>query len=399
MAKYVNVESGDYTLKIGNGGNIVLDTGVPSQPGKVIVTGDLEIRGATTSVFTNDLVIDDNIIQLNRPELIDDDADPGTPPVLPSLVPEDIISGIEVNRGAGQPTARWVYDGSISYVDPQTSSYDPVDINVIKGAWVPRVEGGTNSLLGIQAVSITTPGTDLNLLGVQADGTKNPGVLTVSGTEDYAERLRLRAAAFGSEAGALGLPSTITDDDIPNRKFINDRIQFQLTQTRQPRIQDGTFGATETFVEVTDSPGNVAGVSTATVGIDGVITSTFRDTTTRFFDVVIEGNAIRSTIEDQSLVLVGDRYGSVEIDDSLVLTPTSQHLNGLAGPGDAVIDPATPPVGTKLYSKIEGTGGTGIYFVNQEVEEDINGTLTVTKPSNRDEIISKNKAILYSMIF
>ena len=57
MAKYVNVESGDYTLKIGNGGNIVLDTGVPSQPGKVIVTGDLEIRGATTSVFTNDLVI------------------------------------------------------------------------------------------------------------------------------------------------------------------------------------------------------------------------------------------------------------------------------------------------------------------------------------------------------
>jgi len=140
MAKYVNVESGDYTLKIDNGGNIILDTGIPSLPGKVIVTGDLEIQGATTTVYSNDLVIDDNIIQLNRPSTDDGE--------LPVLTPEEILSGIEVNRGAGVDPARWVYDGSISFTDPQTDS-------VVGGAWVPRVEGG--NLLGIQAVSISTP--------------------------------------------------------------------------------------------------------------------------------------------------------------------------------------------------------------------------------------------------
>jgi hypothetical protein len=375
MAKYVNVESGDYTLKIDNGGNIILDTGIPSLPGKVIVTGDLEIQGATTTVYSNDLVIDDNIIQLNRPSTDDGE--------LPVLTPEEILSGIEVNRGAGVDPARWVYDGSISFTDPQTDS-------VVGGAWVPRVEGG--NLLGIQAVSISTPdAVNLNLIGTVADGPgsskPNTGMVTVKGATGYADRIgNLQLAIVDSGLLPNPTPDEVEKlDYIPNVEWVLEQIAFTLTQTRQPRIEEGTFAGTETYVETQDD--TVSGTSQVLIAIDGNITSTFQDTNTRLFDVTIEGNTIRSTEQDQDLVLVGDRYGSVKVDDSLILTPTSQHLNGLLGPGDAVIDPDAPVAagGVKIYAKPEEPGGTGIFFVNEGF--------------TRDELISKNKAILYSMIF
>lgn len=385
MAKYVNVESGDYTLKIDNGGNIILDTGIPSLPGKVIVTGDLEIRGATTTVYTNDLVIDDNIIQLNRSTTND-----GALPVLDQKL---ITSGVEVNLGSAEdpgdpgtflpiPPAQWIYDGSVVFKDPQNPG-EPFS----RGTWVSKKSSG--ELLGIQTVGITTPGENLNLLGVLSDGAggtiPHPGVLTVKGTEDYADRIGNLSLAIVDDQV---LPNPTTDeieklDYIPNVEWVLEQISFTLTQTRQPRIQEGTFGAAETFVETQDD--TVSGTSQVLVGIDGVVTTTFNDTTVRMFDVSVEGNSIKSSVQDENLVLFGSRYGHVEVNDSLILTPTSQHLDGLPTPGDAVINPPVPDVGVKLYAKAEEPGGTGIFFVNEG--------------ASRDELISKNKAILYSMIF
>jgi hypothetical protein len=41
--------------------------------------------------------------------------------------------------------------------------------------------------------------------------------------------------------------------------------------------------------------------------------------------------------------------------------------------------------GIKIYSKTSGTGNTGLYFVNEN--------------EYQDEIISKNRALLYGMLF
>ena len=70
--------------------------------------------------------------------------------------------------------------------------------------------------------------------------------------------------------------------------------------------------------------------------------------------------------------------GSVVVNDILNLTETP-------GVDDPTVDPSAPSEGIKLYSKTQGTGNTGLYFVN--------------KSNTSDEIISNNRALVYSMIF
>ena len=48
-------------------------------------------------------------------------------------------------------------------------------------------------------------------------------------------------------------------------------------------------------------------------------------------------------------------------------------------------DPAAPTTGIKLYSKRPQGGDTGIYFVN--------------KNEDKDELISRKRAMLYSLMF
>ena len=67
-----------------------------------------------------------------------------------------------------------------------------------------------------------------------------------------------------------------------------------------------------------------------------------------------------------------DPTGVVQIDDTL-------HIR------QAIHVPTQPSDGNKLYMQAESYGQTGMFFVNSQ------GT--------RDELISKNRSILYSMLF
>ena len=73
MSKVLKVENGNYTVKVEAGQTIILDTargtttGSPSQPaGTVIVRGSLEVEGTTTTIDSQNLVVEDNIITLNE---------------------------------------------------------------------------------------------------------------------------------------------------------------------------------------------------------------------------------------------------------------------------------------------------------------------------------------------
>ena len=48
MSKVLKVENGNYKVTVQSGGTITLDTGV--ETGTTIVTGDLEVKGTTTTV-------------------------------------------------------------------------------------------------------------------------------------------------------------------------------------------------------------------------------------------------------------------------------------------------------------------------------------------------------------
>jgi hypothetical protein len=72
------------------------------------------------------------------------------------------------------------------------------------------------------------------------------------------------------------------------------------------------------------------------------------------------------------LVLQAQGTNSVRIDDTLMIKSTGAN-------------PAYDAIGVKLYSNTQGTGKTGLFYVNST--------------NTRDEIISKNRSLLFSMIF
>jgi hypothetical protein len=111
MSQVIQV-SGDYAVKTGIGKTITLNTGPNS--GKVLITGDLYVEGSTTSINTDNLNIEDNIIRLNVGE-------------TGSGITQQ-LSGIEIERGL-LPDVRIIFDEQLPW-------YDPSDDNNKLGSWV-----------------------------------------------------------------------------------------------------------------------------------------------------------------------------------------------------------------------------------------------------------------------
>jgi uncharacterized protein YqjF (DUF2071 family) len=61
------------------------------------------------------------------------------------------------------------------------------------------------------------------------------------------------------------------------------------------------------------------------------------------------------------------------------------HINSVPSQDDNTLVPTFPTEGIKLYVDNQGIGNTGIYFANAE--------------NNRDELVSKNRALLFGMLF
>lgn len=134
--------NGDYNIKVIEGSTITLDTGVES--GNVIVTGDLTVRGVTTTIESIDLVIEGNIITLNRGET-------GAGVTLET-------SGLEIDRGS-LDNALFVFDENLTW-------YNPVTDQTQNGAWVVRDE--TNKLGSLQLADLSTTQTTFNLVDTVA---------------------------------------------------------------------------------------------------------------------------------------------------------------------------------------------------------------------------------------
>ena len=87
---------------------------------------------------------------------------------------------------------------------------------------------------------------------------------------------------------------------------------------------------------------------------------------------------IETTVSSSDLVLSAPGTGSVVVDDQL-------HILSTPSSDDASVDPSAPTDGAKLYVKAPGVGKTGIYYVNSS--------------NVNDELVSKNRSLLLSMIF
>jgi len=289
MAKYLNVD-GDYKISVTDGGNLTLDTG--SAEGKVIITGDLEVRGDQTIVNTSTMTIEDRIITINQ--------------------------------------------------------------NGSSGGQIALVEGSN--------------------------------VVTVQGTNNYHKQI---FEYDGDNVDFTASPILKVDqhDTLITAKAVVDYLDGFFVGRFQPRIEnDDSFVA----VHDTDSGDDVSAIEFT---IDGTTAANFFNDRTELQHLLIQDTTIKVTSEDNDLILSAPGTGSVRVDDTLLLTPVPHEGDdGTGGPGgsnqgiDADTENPDPPAeGVKLYNKPEGPAGTGVYFVNSE--------------TTQDELVSKKKALLYSMVF
>ena len=247
-------------------------------------------------------------------------------------------SGIEIDRGLSR-NALMVFDETQLFLDPQTGE-------LVKGSFVFKKSPGLDedstyedeSLVGIKTSSIGTNGTDLYLIN---SGT---GVISVTGTVDY--------------------ELNVTDDDhIPNKKYVDNAIDFALGAGTSIQSAD-------TKVETFDFE-NTGSISNIDFQVDGTSVANLTSTDFVIFDLVAISNRIEAKNNNEDIVLTATGTGSVTIDRVLQIPKSIE-------------DPEVPTDGVKVYTKEEAAGGTGIYYTNES------GT--------RDELISRNRALLYSMV-
>ena len=304
-SKFLNIPNGDYKLKIQDGGSVVFDTG---SAGTVLVTGNLEVRGATTTVNSTELTVTDNMILLN-----DGYEDSGIPQSL------DYISGLEINRGS-QPNVLWVWDDERSIFDPKSDT-------IPQGGFVAyRGQKADNYLAGIFTNSIRSDDTDIAF----QTGASNALIVKTPNYEN----------------------NVLDDDHIPNRKYVNDYVAtYAIANPPSQTVSgDSRFLAEDTEV-VPNLPESILKLFVDEDDLIDPIAS-FTATVGNIYDIKIESNTITSITTNNDLILSANGSGVVKILDGLQLD------EGADG------DPAVPTTGTTMYYNSVDSSDTGILFKN-----------------------------------
>jgi len=334
MTKIVSVSQSNYRLIVQNGGNVTLDVGTPSSGGTVTITGNLDVKGVTTTIESTNTTVADNILQLNYG---------ATGNGISSAL--NYQSGIEIGRGS-YSAAQFVFDDSVSHFNPVTNSN-------INGTFVMKT--ADSALSGLQVgVLAGNAGTNF-VIDLQAGN----GILTVANSTNY----YLRVA---------------NSNDIPNLQY----LQYYVASTYVP----GTSGQGVAIVDRLYSP-LTATVSTANAAILANSTSlTFSIATNQRASITSSGlnvdnvNVYNNTISNTSLLnnlVLSAVNNAVEINAVLNLDDQSTTYTSVANK-------------TQIYSRSSQTtlaqtpGRTGLFFVNQ---------------INNDELVAKNRALLFSILF
>jgi len=313
MAVDVLKVTGDYKIVTSTSTGTRLTMETP----EVRITGDLTVLGATTTIQTANMSIEDNIIIINSGETSGSGISLGQ-------------AGLNIYRGPSSSPATMLFDDTLSYLQPNGGTGE--------GVFTFKVG---SSLGAIQAHVVETSGEDLLLLGQKAPN----AVVSVTGTSDYETNVT-------------------DDDDIPNKKYVD-------TAVAGAAISRMTAG--NTIAEVFDTSDGDP-LSQFTINVDGTQRFSVNGITTELQELQIDGTTIRPKTSNNSLFLETNGTGEVVVRDVLSI--------------EGVVSPTAPSADSgriKLYSQTQAEGGSGLYFVNTS--------------STRDELVSKKKALLYSMLF
>jgi hypothetical protein len=345
MGQFLRV-NGDYNIKTEEGARITLDTG--PNVGSVRVTGDLLVEGATVYVAATNLDIEDNIIVLNKGET-------GAGVTLD-------YSGVQIDRGT-LGAASLIWNENIA-IPAGSSSINAGGWQLVSGT--DGVYGFSDSRLKVKEI-ITEPTTDGGDLLVIGQGS---GVIKVIGTVDYENQVT-------------------HDDDVPNKKYVDDTIQNNPTFQVVSDNSRVTVSDKDRLPNIGSQPGSLAyltaatgfstgGESAVSVIVDAALNTQFYPNRTEMFSLEFTGSEIttKSGITNQNINVRTQGTGKLQ-------TNYAVQIDSIAGTPAYVTD------ATVLYSATPSVGTTGVWYVNPSAEARLQS----------GELINKNKALVFSMIF
>ena len=367
MGQFLQV-NGDYNIKAGDGAKITLDTGPSVSGGSVRVTGDLIVEGETVSVAATNLDVQDNIITLNSGET-------GEGVTLD-------YSGIEIDRGfyadsSQIPRSVFLYSEPNDIVDLTDTDERPTWLIANGSAPGPYNYDESNLRLRRILTDSATDAGDLILIGTGA------GVIKVGD----------RNSTTGH-----GYEYYVTDDnDVPNKKYVDDRILSNPTfQIVAPQSEDTKVIITDKDItpNLSSEPGSLAsfiaegvgstnGESAVSIIVDGQLVSQIYTDRLEIGNLEIGSGVDSNQITSKAGVLNDNIYvkttgtGKLQTNFAIQLDKISGLTGGYVS-GSVV-----------MYAKTPEVGESGVWFFNDNTD--------TTK--REGELISKNKALVFSMLF
>ena len=319
MSRVLKVSQSNYRLQTASGGTITLDTG--TGVGTTVITGNLDVKGYTTTIESTNATVVDNIFEINT----------GTTGNGTGIA-FNYQAGFQIDRG-NLSAAQLIFNESINHYSGVTNSN-------VNGTF--QLKTADEVINALQVATITNDGTT-DLIFDMRNGN---GVLRVANTTNYELRVT-------------------QDNDLVTKKWVNGYVAAQNGVASVDRIYYPTSavsGSEQSKVQTFSSTINfyVAGTTIATVSPVGI--------------TVGNVNLFQDTITNTS-------------GNNLIFTAVNNNIevNGVFNLDDQVLVPGSISGKTKLYSSATaGPGKTGLF---------------ITNVNTSDELVSKNRAVLLSILF
>jgi hypothetical protein len=310
MSRVLNL-SGDYRIRVLDGGNIILD---PGSSGTVTITGNLDVVGTRTNIESTTVSIQDNIIQVNYDpsNVYNGDGIPTAPPINGQ-------GGMQIWRGS-RPSANFLFDETLPHYNPYSNSS-------VAGSFTLRTADGTPSAMLM--AGIVTPSNSNFVFDMQ----NQPFVLRVVNASGYENRI-------------------LNDNDITTRKYVQQYVQNAAGTIAVSALWYPTVGL------LADATSSVQAFASSIVfQLGGITKVSLSSGGFTMGNITVLDDLISNTVSNINNLKLGANTGKVEIVGALTLD-------------DQVAQPSVVNGTTNVYSSATiGPGKTGIYFNNNNASQ------------------------------
>lgn len=339
MSRILKVSGGDYRIQVQ--GPVDSTTGIPTAGGNIILDTKTSGWDYGTVTIVGNLDVQGNVtyIETQNSQVTDNIIQLNfgeTGNGITGTSPNLGRSGIEIERGS-KSAAQILFDEGVNHYDPATGTNQ-------SGTFVLKTANG--DLSGLQVASITNSG----LTDFVFDMQNNPYVLRVANAVNYATNIN---------------DSSIPNTAIPNVEWVYNYVAASSGVATVDRLYYPPVG----------------GITGSTSSIQAFTASIVFQIPYGQTKMVVSGSGVtvnNVNLYNNTVTNVGT--------ENLKLTASNNNVevNAILNLNDQTSVPTVTSGTTKLYSTASaGPGNTGLYFANV---------------NNTDELVSRNRAVLLSIL-